>query len=182
MIHGKENYKRPEATPRYGDTGRAPRKDWVNPEEAITTKRALIREAQQLAQRERDSVSEVQRLQEAWKNSGRISREKSIELTDIFNKACDKATERSFLNRLARAKSAVADIQDEKDEVLLKIDLLEKSIARDEQEVSDSRAASRHALARPDPRADGKVRAQIRKVNAKKELLQELQQTLGELE
>ena len=176
------NFKRPESPQRYGDTARAPRKDWVNPEEAITTKRALIREAQQLAQRERDTVSEVQRLQEAWKNSGRISREKSIELTDIFNKACDKATERSFLNRLARAKSAMADIQDEKDEVLLKIDLLEKSIARDEQEVSASREASRNASARPDPRVDGKIRAQARKINAKKELLQELQETLSELE
>ena len=44
---------------------------WVNPDEAIAKKKDLIRQAEKLAEDdEGDSIAEVRRLREEWKNSG----------------------------------------------------------------------------------------------------------------
>ena len=159
------------------------REGWVNPNEAISTKKDLIRQAQQLAQDdEGDSISEVRRLREEWKNSGRISREKSMELTQQFNSACDMASEKSFLNRAARSRDSDYDNNARRDQVTLKLELLENSLARDENEL----AARRENVGnQSDPvaarQAEGKLRQQIRKVNAKRELIQSLTSELSDL-
>ncbi len=161
----------------------APARDgWVNPNEAISTKKDLIRQAQQLAEdTEGDSIQEVRRLREAWKNSGRISREKSLELTTLFNSACDKASEQSFLNRAARAADSDYDNNSRREQVALKIELLESSLVRDENELIARREnVGNQANPLEARQAEGKLRQQIRKVNTKRELIQTLKNELAE--
>lgn len=147
---------------------------WVNPDEAIAKKKDLIRQAEKLAEDDHgDGVSEVRRLREEWKNSGRISREKSIDLTNSFNKASDMASEKSFLNRSARSKDPDFDNKSREEQLTLKINLLEHSVTRDENELVSQRESIGNVASPLESRqAEGKLRLQLRKVNAKKELLQ----------
>ncbi|MGB3849773.1 MAG: DUF349 domain-containing protein [Tunicatimonas sp.] len=158
------------------------REGWVNPNEAISTKKDLIQQAQQLAEdTEGDTIQEVRRLREAWKNSGRISREKSIELTTQFNTACDQASEQSFLNRAARAEDSEYDNIPRSEQVSLKIDLLEKSLERDERELANRREnVGNQANPLEARQAENRLRQQIRKVNTKRELIQSLKNELAE--
>ncbi len=158
------------------------REGWVNPNEAISTKKDLIRQAQQLAEdTEGDTIQEVRRLREAWKNSGRISREKSLELTTQFNGACDKASEQSFLNRAARAEDPDYDNNSRREQVSLKIGLLENSLVRDENELAARREnVGNQANPLEARQAEGKLRQQIRKVNTKRELIQSLKNELAD--
>ncbi len=161
----------------------APARDgWVNPNEAISTKKDLIRQAQQLAEdAEGDGIHEVRRLREAWKDSGRISREKSMELTTQFNEACDTASEQSFLNRAARAKDPDYDNNSRAEQVSLKIELLETSLVRDENELVTRRDNVGNQSNPLEARqAEGKLRQQIRKVNTKRKLIQSLKNELAD--
>ena len=103
-------------------------------------RRALIKQAEALAKDDDgDSIQEVRRLREEWKNSGRISREKSIELNQTFNEACDMASEKSFLNRSARAKNSDFDNKPEHEQLSIKIELLENLMQRDEGDLDAHR-------------------------------------------
>lgn len=156
---------------------------WVNPNEAIANKKALIRQAQELARDDHgDSIQEVRRLREEWKNSGRISREKSIELNQTFNEACDMASEKSFLNRSARAKNEGFDNLSEEDQLSIKIDLLENLVRRDEGDVDSYRDNIGNMASPMEARQmEGKLRTQMRKLQAKKELLRSLKNELASL-
>ena len=153
---------------------------WVNPDEAIAKKKDLIRQAEKLAEDDYgDSISEVRRLREEWKNSGRISREKSIDLTNSFNRASDMASEKSFLNRSARSKDPDFDSKSKEEQLKLKINLLENSVTRDENELVTHRENIGNVASPVEARqAEGKLRLQVRKVNAKKDLLQLLKNEL----
>ncbi len=153
---------------------------WVNPDEAIAKKKDLIRQAEKLAEDDYgDSISEVRRLREEWKNSGRISREKSIDLTNSFNKASDMASEKSFLNRSARSKDPDFDNNPKREQLTLKINLLENLVTRDENDLVSHRENVGNVASPLEARqAEGKLRLQIRKVNAKKDLLQSLKNEL----
>ena len=154
---------------------------WVNPDEAIARKKDLIRQAEKLAQDDYgDSIAEVRRLREEWKNSGRISREKSIELTQSFNQYCDLASEKSFLNRSARSKDPDFDNSSKQEQLTLKIGLLENLIVRDERELASQRENIGNVASPMEARqAEGKLRLQARKVEAKKELLRSLRNELA---
>ena len=154
---------------------------WINPDEAIAKKKDLIRQAEKLAEDDYgDSVQEVRRLREEWKDSGRISREKSIELNNTFNRASDLAFEKSFLNRSARSKDQDFDNKSKKEQLTLKMHLLENLIARDENElVSYKENIGNIASPQESRQAEGKLRLQIRKVEAKKALLQSLKSELA---
>ena len=153
---------------------------WVNPDEAIAKKKDLIRQAGKLAQDDYgDSIAEVRRLREEWKDSGRISREKSIELTQSFNQYCDLASEKSFLNRSARSKDSNFDNNPKRDQLTLKIELLENLLTRDENELASQRENIGNVASPLESRqAEGKLRLQARKVDAKKELLRSLRDEL----
>ena len=154
---------------------------WINPDEAIAKKKDLIRQAEKLAQDDYgDSIAEVRRLREEWKNSGRISREKSIDLTRTFNQYCDLASEKSFLNRSARSKDPNYDNNSQRDQLTLKINLLENMITRDESELASQRENIGNVASPQESRqAEGRLRLQVRKVEAKKELLRLLQTELA---
>ena len=167
---------RQNPSPRGGSQG-----GWINPNEAIAQKKDLIRQAEKLAQDDYgDSIAEVRRLREEWKNSGRISREKSIELTQSFNQYCDLASEKSFLNRSARSKNPDFDNSPKPDQLTLKIELLENLVTRDETELTSQRENIGNVASPLESRqAEGKLRLQIRKVEAKRELLRSLRNELA---
>lgn len=173
---GRQFAPRQNPSPRGGDQG-----GWINPDEAIAKKKDLIRQAEKLAQDEYgDSIAEVRRLREEWKNSGRISREKSIELTQSFNQYCDLASEKSFLNRSARSRDANFDNNSKRDQLTLKIELLENLLTRDENELVSQRENIGNVASPLESRqAEGKLRLQARKVEAKKELLRSLRNELA---
>ena len=166
--------------PRQNPTSRGEQAGWINPDEAIAKKKDLIKQAERLAQDDHgDSIAEVRRLREEWKNSGRISREKSMELTQIFNQYCDLASEKSFLNRSARSKDSSYDTSPKKEQLTLKINLLENLIVRDESELASQRENIGNVASPLESRqAEGKLRLQVRKVEAKKELLRQLRTAL----
>ena len=143
----------------------------------------MIRQAEELARDDDgDSISEVRRLREEWKNSGRISREKSIELNRQFNEACDMASEKSFLNRSARAKNEGFDNKSEEEQLSIKIELLEGLAQRDESDlVSYQDNIGNMASPMEARQAEGKLRLLSRKVQAKKELLRSLKNELASL-
>ncbi len=159
------------------------REAWVNPNEAIANKKTLIKRAEELARDdEGDSIQEVRRLREDWKNSGRISREKSMELNRQFNEACDMASEKSFLNRSARAKNTDFDNKTEEERLSIKIELLDALVKRDENDLTGYQDNMGNMASPMEARqAEGKLRLLSRKVQAKKELLRSLKNELASL-
>ena len=180
---GYQDRERPrQFAPRQNPAERG-REAWVNPNEAISNKKALIKRAEELARDDDgDSVQEVRRLREEWKNSGRISREKSIELNNQFNEACDMASEKSFLNRSSRAKNTDFDNKPEEERLSIKIELLEGLVQRDENDLISSQDNIGNMASPMEARqAEGKLRLLSRKVQAKKELLRSLKNELASL-
>ncbi|MEQ9438557.1 MAG: DUF349 domain-containing protein [Cyclobacteriaceae bacterium] len=171
-----------------GGGGYRDQQNWMSPEESMAKKKGLIAKAQALlGNQEVNTMEEVRQLRDAWKQSGRISRERSIELTDIFNHACDKAMETSFLQRLVLSRNPDFESKNIAEQIQLKISLLSNLIIRDEEELDRSKANNEQSAdpsARPryssdeDRKAAGRLRSQIRKVRVKKEILQELQNEL----
>ena len=153
------------------------------PTRPLPTKKTLIKRAEELARDdEGDSIQEVRRLREDWKNSGRISREKSMELNRQFNEACDMASEKSFLNRSARAKNTDFDNKTEEERLSIKIELLDALVKRDENDLTGYQDNMGNMASPMEARqAEGKLRLLSRKVQAKKELLRSLKNELASL-
>ena len=90
----------------------------------------------------------------------------------MFNKASDLASEKSFLNRSARSKAPDYDDQPKAEQLKLKISLLEHAVNRDENDLVTLRENIGNVASPLESRqAEGKLRLQVRKVNAKRDLL-----------
>jgi hypothetical protein len=160
---------------------------YMSPDEAMSLKKELISKAEDLiGNKQVNTMEEVKQLRFSWKNSGRISRERSIELSEKFNLACEKALETSFLERLVTNRNSDFYYLSSPEQLQEKIALLANLIERDEEELSRFKAENQHLLnatigrhsSEEDRRTAGRLRSQIRKVQVKKEMLNELQNDL----
>lgn len=154
-------------------------------EDALAKKKELIARARELENEENINVIDaVKQLRLAWKNSGMVPREQAYELHDIFNEACNMATEKNFLNRLVKSKFPDYASLPEREKVSRKINLLNNLIVRDEKELelykenvekfsTDSSGMEKHV--------DSKLRIQQSKIAVKKKFLAELKQQLNSL-
>ncbi len=160
---------------------------YMSPDEAMSRKKGLISKAKDLIGKEKDNMfEEVKQLRMEWKQSGRISRERSIELTETFNYACEKALEINFLEKLVANRNPDHSYLNAAEKLQQKIPLLSDLISRDEEELDRSKTENQHLLnsrdtrsfSEDDRRAAGRLRSQMRKLQVKKELLEELQNDL----
>ncbi len=155
----------------------------LSPEEALSKKQDLIAQARRLENKE-NPVEDIKRLRLAWKDSGMVARDQSYTLNEEFNQACEMASEKSFLNRLAYSKNPDYDTISERERVLKKINLLQNLIARDEKDVelAQENSQTSYGYNQMDARqAENKLRIQKRKIIVKKKLMHELQEHLNGL-
>jgi hypothetical protein len=151
-------------------------------EEVMEKKKELLSQAQALSLRDgEDVIEDVKRLKFLWKRTGMLPREVAGSITFEFNRACDMASEKSFLNRLARSKDPEFDYADEGHKISTKIHLLNNLIVRDEREL-DLFKENAEKFSTNSYQADRnltiKLKAQQRKVAVKKALLEELTREL----
>ena len=154
-----------------------------NTDEMIERKKELLNQAQVLADKEgEDVIEDVKRLRFLWKRTGKLPRHIGGDITTNFIRACDMASEKSFLNRLARSKNPDFDREDHEQKINLKINLLNNLIVRDEKELDvykeNAEKFSSNAYNSMDREVSMKLRSQQRKVAVKKALMQELMDNL----
>jgi len=146
--------------------------------EMLERKKELLSQATQLAEREgEDVVEDVKRLRFLWKRTGRLPRDVGGSISSDFTRACDMASEKSFLNRLVRSKNPDYDNIDSQEKINLKINLLSNLIVRDEKELDvykenvEKFSSNTYNV---DREVSIKLKAQQRKVEVKKALMEEL--------
>ena len=166
-----------------GPTGGGYNNSSYNTDEMLERKKELLSQAQELAAKEeQDVIEDVKRLRFLWKRTGKLPRHIGGEITSNFIRACDMASEKSFLNRLARSKNPDFDQADAEQKINLKINLLNNLIARDEKELDvykeNAEKFSSNAYNSMDREVSMKLRAQQRKVAVKKALMQKLMDDL----
>ena len=154
-----------------------------NMEEMLERKKELLHQANQLAVKDgEDVIEDVKRLRFLWKRTGKLPRHVGGNMTSEFIHACDMASEKSFLTRLARSKTHDFDRIDKGEKIGLKINLLNNLIVRDEKELDLYKESadkfSSNSYNSMDREATIKLRAQQRKVAVKKALMQELMNEL----
>ena len=156
-------------------------RNWQNPEAGLVRKKELVEKARELAASDGiNSIDEVKKLKHAWRNSGIIPKEMARELSIAFNKACDLAIEKGFLHHIVSNKYGELTHKDEKEVIELKIEILDKLLARDEKELNMylENVEKFNTSGRIDKHLDEKIKLQRRKVGVKKELLEELNNSL----
>lgn len=151
-----------------------------NMDEMLERKKELLNQATELAQKEgEDVIEDVKRLRFLWKRTGKLPRHIGGNITADFIRACDMASEKSFLNRLARSKNPDFDQADEEQQLNLKINLLNNLITRDQKELdvykeNAEKFSSNNNYNNMDREVSMKLRSQQRKVAVKKALMQQL--------
>ncbi len=155
------------------------RSNWQGSEDALKRKQELIDQVRRLEDDE-NPVEAIKQLRLAWKNSGMVSRDLAYDLNNRFNQACNMVNEKSFLNRLARAKNPDFDTLSEKEKVSRKINLLQNLIVRDEKDL-DLYKENIGKFPVDTGNVDSKLRIQQTKVIVKKKLLADLQEQLKQL-
>lgn len=154
-----------------------------NVSEMLERKKELLSQANQLAEKEgEDVVEDVKRLRFLWKRTGRLPHDVGGNITSDFTKACDMASEKSFLNRLVRSKNPDYDQIDAQKKINLKIHLLTNLIVRDEKELDlfkENIGRFSSNAYNDDRQATIKLKAQQRKVAVKKALMEELVKNLN---
>lgn len=156
-------------------------RQWQNPETGLVRKKELVEKARELAASDGvNSIDEVKRLKHAWRSSGIIPKEMARELSIAFNKACDLAIEKGFLHHIISNKYGELAHKDEKEVIELKIEILNNLLARDEKELNMylENVEKFNTSGRIDKHLDEKIKLQRRKVSVKKELLEELKNSL----
>jgi hypothetical protein len=148
-------------------------------DEILVRKKELLNQATQLAEKEgEDVIEDVKRLRFLWKRTGKLPRHIGGNITGDFIQACDMASEKSFLNRLARSKNPDFDYADKEEKVSQKINLLNNLITRDEKELDvykeNAEKFSSSNYSEMDREASMKLRSQQRKVAVKKALMKQL--------
>lgn len=150
-----------------------------NVSEMLERKKELLSQANELAEKDgEDVVEDVKRLRFLWKRTGKLPREVGGSITSDFIRACDMASEKSFLNRLVRSKNPDYTDIDAQEKINLKINLLSNLIVRDEKELDlykenvDKFSSSSYNSMDRDVQI--KLKAQQRKVAVKKALMEEL--------
>ncbi|WPP52568.1 DUF349 domain-containing protein [Catalinimonas niigatensis] len=154
-----------------------------NVSEMLERKKELLSQANQLSDKEgEDVVEDVKRLRFLWKRTGKLPRDVGGSITYDFIRACDMASEKSFLNRLARSKNPDYDNIDIQKKINLKINLLNNLIVRDQKELDlykeNVEKFSSDAY-NVDRQIDIKFKAQQRKVAVKRALMEELVNNLN---
>ncbi len=179
MNQGSDSgYRRSSFPPRRRpDSDSAPN---YNMDEMLERKKELLNQASVLAKKEgEDVIEDVKRLRFLWKRTGKLPRHVGGSITSDFIHACDMASEKSFLYRLARSKNPDFDQADEAQQINLKINLLNNLISRDEKELdvykeNAEKFSSNAYNNNMDREVAMKLRSQQRKVAVKKALMQQL--------
>ncbi len=152
-----------------------------SPEEGLARKKELVEKAKALASSDGiNAVDEVKKLKHAWRNSGMIPKELARDLSIAFNKACDMAVEKGFLHYVLKNKYGDLEHKDKKEIVGLKIEILNNLLVRDEKELNTylENVEKFNTSGRVDKHLDMKIKVQHRKVAIKKELIEELKNSL----
>lgn len=172
------SYRRSSFPPRRRpDSQSAPN---YNMDEMLERKKELLNQATVLAEKEGvDVIEDVKRLRFLWKRTGKLPRHIGGSITSDFIHACDMASEKSFLYRLARSKNPDFDHVDESQQINLKISLLNNLITRDEKELdvykeNAEKISSNTYNNDMDREVSMKLRSQQRKVAVKKALMKKL--------
>ncbi|MFA0962640.1 DUF349 domain-containing protein [Roseivirga sp. BDSF3-8] len=157
--------------------------NYQNREQNLMAKKELLERAKTLEDRsDRDSVEEVKRLQTTWKSIGSVPPEEGRKLAENFHIICDLVRERNFLDKLTHSR--LGDTPAKKDELELKIKILQDLLSRDERELdlfqdnvnklnSDTNSFNRML--------DGKLSLQQRKVTVKRRIMDELRSELASI-
>lgn len=154
-----------------------------NVDEMLERKKELLSQASKLAEKDsEDVVEDVKRLRSLWKRTGKLPRDVGGNITYDFTRACDMASEKSFLNRLVRGKNADYDHIDTQKKTNMKISILSNLITRDEKELNlfkenlEKFSTDAYSV---DREITLKFKAQQRKVAVKKALMDELVNNLN---
>ncbi|MDF9795496.1 hypothetical protein OKW21_000759 [Catalinimonas alkaloidigena] len=151
-----------------------------NVSEMLERKKELLSQANQLAEKDsEDVVEDVKRLRFLWKRTGKLPRDVGGSITSDFIRACDMASEKSFLNRLVRSKNPDYNHSDPQEKINQKINLLSNLIVRDEKELdlykeNIDKFSSSSSYNNMDREVQIKLKSQQRKVAVKKALMEEL--------
>ncbi|WP_053405900.1 DUF349 domain-containing protein [Persicobacter sp. CCB-QB2] len=150
---------------------------------AVTeVKQALLEKVEALAGRaDQDAVKEVKALQEEWKKSGRLPKGQFKEMADRFFNACDMVTERAFLYRLTSQKVKGFQQKSEEDQLKSLIRMLRELYNRDMNELNLYRENAEKFGSAFGKLVDSKTDLKERKVQVKKQLLDQLNTELRAL-
>lgn len=154
---------------------------YQNREQNLVAKKELLERARVLEEKsDRQSVEEIKKLQTDWKSIGSVPPDEGRKLAENFHTICDLVKERNFLDKLSYSR--LGGDPDRKEELELKIQILQDLLNRDEREleVFQGNASSMSSDANNFNRmVDGKMSLQIRKVNVKRRIMEELRSELS---
>lgn len=154
---------------------------YQNKEQNLIAKKELLERVRLLEHKsDRQSVEEVKQLQSTWKSIGSVPPDEGRKLAENFHTICDLVRERNFLDKLSYSR--LGGDPDRREELELKIKILQDLLTRDERELetfqnntgklnSDTNNFNRMV--------DGKLNLQQRKVTVKRRIMDELRTELS---
>lgn len=156
----------------------------VKPEELqqnLQRKKELILKGVELEKS--DSFLELQALQEEWQKIGLIPKEEYKELTEQFKTLCEKAFEKRFLEQLAQNKDDSYKSKNNREKTRFKIILLKDLLKRDEHDLQAfmSNMDQFNRDQKFDKVMNNKLLNQKRKVTVKRQLLNDLKNSLNDI-
>ncbi len=174
------NYK---ITQLFKDRGN-PRPSTATPDEQqrnLNRKKELIQKAIELEKN--DAFLELQSLQEEWQKIGLIPKEDYKELTEQFKTLCERAFEKRFLEQLAQNKDESYSGKNNREKTRFKIILLKDLLKRDENDLQSflSNMDKFNRDQKFDKVMNNKLLNQKRKVTVKRQLLNELKNSLNDI-
>lgn len=147
----------------------------------LILKKELIEKA--IVLEKNDSFLELQSLQEEWQKIGLIPKEDYKELTEQFKTLCEKAFEKRFLEQLAQNKDDSYNEKNNREKTRFKIILLKDLLKRDENDLQSflNNMDKFNRDQKFDKVMNNKLLNQKRKVTVKRQLLNELKNSLNEI-
>ena len=150
--------------------------------ENLEKKKSLLERAIQLEKD--DQFHELQEVQKSWQQIGLIPKEDYKELTEKFKTVCEKALEKRFLEQYAQNKDQSYETKNNREKTRFKIILLKELLKRDEKDLhSFSENMDKFSRGQKfDKIMNNKLLNQKRKVYVKKQLLNELKNSLNDIQ
>ncbi len=147
----------------------------------LSLKKELIEKAVELEKN--DSFLELQSLQEEWQKIGLIPKEDYKGLTGQFKTLCDRAFEKRFLEQLAQNKDDSYNGKNNREKTRFKIILLKDLLKRDENDLQSflNNMDKFNRDQKFDKVMSNKLLNQKRKVTVKRQLLNELKNSLNDI-
>ncbi len=140
--------------------------------ENLEKKSRLVERAKLLKQD--PSLDKANELKEKWKAVGPVPKEKNHEISNEFFDAISFVHEVVYLDKLAEENNEDWNSIGILEQIKIKIDLLDKLIARDQRELDNMQSNADNVTSRPgafDRTLNDQLQTQKRKVRVKKEIL-----------